>query len=281
MNTPAPSNRFSPALYFLLGGAVVFFVIGYMRTNSEVAALRQERERLNAELQQTRTRLDRVDAKLTALESQARQARSGRPADATGAAPPRQLSTRVLRPAMVQPSPVDTVKVAPRIMRRSWGPEQATGAPDTMAAGDQATAWAPLQQDAGAEWLRLEFAKAVEVAEVRIRETFNPGAIQKVVAVDDGVERPLWEGVEEIRPAPCEFVVPTKGGISARSIVVHLDTARVPGWNEIDAVELVGKDGSRQWAQSATASSSFAEAMPPSLENVAPVLPIPTPTAPQ
>src|SRR5204863_1994729 len=118
--------------------------------------------------------------------------------------------------------------------------EQATGAPDTMIAGDQPTAWAPLQQDGGAEWLRLEFGKTVEVAEVRIRETFNPGAIQKVLAIDGGMERPLWEGVEEIRPAPCEFVVTAKEGISARSIVVHLDTSRIHGWNEIDAVELVG-----------------------------------------
>jgi len=40
---------------------------------------------------------------------------------------------------------------------------------------------------------------------------------------------------------------------------VYLDRRRVPGWNEIDAVELVGRDGSRQWATSAIASSSYAE----------------------
>ena len=39
---------------------------------------------------------------------------------------------------------------------------------------------------------------------------------------------------------------------------VDFDRARVPGWNEIDAVELVGRDGSRQWATSAKASSSYA-----------------------
>jgi len=182
---------------------------------------------------------------------------------------------------MVRPPIVDVLTVPARADRRSWGPEQATGAPNTMVAGDQPTAWAPLQQDAGPEWLRVEFGKAVEVAEVRIRETFNPGAISKVIAVDGGVERVLWEGVEEIRPAPCEFVVTAKGGISTRSIVVHLDTARVSGWNEIDAVELVGKDGSRQWAQSAVASSSFAESLSPPQETVVPVLPIPTPAAPQ
>ena len=38
-----------------------------------------------------------------------------------------------------------------------------------------------------------------------------------------------------------------------------LDTSRVPGWNEIDAVEIVGHDGSRQWASQAAASTSYAD----------------------
>jgi hypothetical protein len=33
----------------------------------------------------------------------------------------------------------------------------------------------------------------------------------------------------------------------------------VPGWNEIDAVELIGRDGSHQWAKQASASSTYAE----------------------
>jgi len=34
-----------------------------------------------------------------------------------------------------------------------------------------------------------------------------------------------------------------------------LDTNRTPGWNEIDAVELIG--GGAQWAKQATASSTY------------------------
>jgi len=48
-------------------------------------------------------------------------------------------------------------------------------------------------------------------------------------------------------------------GVQANQIKVYLDRRRVPGWNEIDAVELIGRDGSRQWATSAMASSSYAE----------------------
>lgn len=144
--------------------------------------------------------------------------------------------------------------------KRHWGPEQATGAPDTMQAGDIVTAWASLMPDAGLEWLLVEYERPVEVAEVRIRETFNPGAVSKVVAVvDKGQERVLWEGQDPTNSAPTDFVVKPKDRVTSNRIKIYLDTTRKPGWNEIDAVELVGADRTRQWATKATASSTFAE----------------------
>ena len=143
---------------------------------------------------------------------------------------------------------------------REWGPEQATGAPNTPTAGDLPTAWASLHPDGGTEWLQVEFDKPVEVAEVLIRETFNPGAISKVVAVDtDNKETTIWEGQAPASAAPTEMVVKASSSVSSNKIKIYLDSNRVPGWNEIDAVQLVGKDGSCQWATTATASSSFAE----------------------
>lgn len=146
----------------------------------------------------------------------------------------------------------------------NWSAMQATGAPDTLEAGDLPTAWASLAADGGPEWLEVEFEKPAAIAEVRIRETFNPGAITKVVAITaDNEESLIWEGQAPPAIAPVEMVLkPTKPATSNR-IKIHLDTTRVPGWNEIDAVELVGKDGSRQWAKNATASSSYADARPP------------------
>ena len=49
------------------------------------------------------------------------------------------------------------------------------------------------------------------------------------------------------------------GAIRAQSVKVYLDTARVPGWNEIDAVQIIGRDGSKQWASASSASSSYAD----------------------
>ena len=75
----------------------------------------------------------------------------------------------------------------------------------------------------------------------------------------DGKEVTLWEGVEPSAQAPVNMRFPAGANVQARSIKVYLDRTRVAGWNEIDAVELIGRDGSRQWATSARASSSFAE----------------------
>lgn len=145
--------------------------------------------------------------------------------------------------------------------KRNWGPEQATGAPDTPNAGDIVTAWAPrTPQGTGVEWLRLQYARPVEIKEVHVRETFNPGAISKVVALAvRGREDVLWEGREPRAAAPTDFVVTPNHPVVSDVIIVYLDRTRVPGWNEIDAVELVGTDGSRQWAMQATASSTYAE----------------------
>jgi hypothetical protein len=141
-----------------------------------------------------------------------------------------------------------------------WSPEQTIGAPDTHRAGDLQTAWASREADGGHEWLKLDYAKAVDLAEVRVRETYNPGAISKVTAIlPDGREAVIWEGEEPPGQAPIETVFEAPANLRAKSVKVYLDTARVPGWNEIDAVELVGRDGTRQWASQAAASSTYAE----------------------
>jgi hypothetical protein len=100
----------------------------------------------------------------------------------------------------------------------------------------------------------------VEVAEVRVRETYNPGAISKISAMlPNGQEMIVWQGIEAPAQAPVDRSFQIPAGIQANEIKVYLDRSRIPGWNEIDAVELVGRDGSQQWAASAVASSSYAE----------------------
>ena len=147
---------------------------------------------------------------------------------------------------------------AQRAREPAWGAGQAVGEPDTVSAGDQRTAWAPATADGGAEWLQLGYEKAVEIAQVKVRETCGAGCIAKVAAVlESGAEVVIWQGRESAGDGVVDAPFNAPPGLTARGVKVYLDTARVPGWNEIDAVELIGRDGSHQWATTAAASSSY------------------------
>jgi hypothetical protein len=145
----------------------------------------------------------------------------------------------------------------------SWSPGQAAGAPDTESHADHPTAWASAAADGGTEWLEVRFEKAVSIRELNIHETFNPGALARIHAVlPDGSLKLLWEGTTPAESESVERSVPIPPGTHGNRIRLELDTRRVPGWNEIDAVELVGTDDSRQWASEATASSYYGAPRP-------------------
>lgn len=124
----------------------------------------------------------------------------------------------------------------------NWSAKQATGPPDTDRAGDCQTAWASKDPDGDEEWLEVAFKKAVAPTKIRIHETFNPGAVVKVEGKDAaGKWRTLWEGAAAPGEAPRWFEVPlTETGWETRELRITFDSDAVPGWNEIDAVELVG-----------------------------------------
>src|SRR4030095_2294776 len=137
------------------------------------------------------------------------------------------------------------------VPKRSCGREQATGAPDTMQSGDIPTAWASKNPDGGVEWLELDYERAVGVDSIRVVESHNPGAISKVAVIrPDGGEETVWQGnlagSGQNELLQSDFKVARN--VQGQKVRVYVDTGRVPGWNEIDAVQPIGKDGTQQWA---------------------------------
>jgi hypothetical protein len=198
-----------------------------------------------------------------------------------------------------QPPALDTESVSPfgaqsLIQLRPgelgpWTAAQVTGAPNTLTMGDYSTAWAAANADANEEWLRVQFTLEADLDRVRVVQSFNPGAITKIAA-----ERSDGQSVvlEEVKPAPggeihaspeavakharhrkqaghpdtpgtppvvAEFAPPAGTSLRTTSVRITIDERKVPGWNEIDAVEIVSRNGARQWAQAAQASSSFGD----------------------
>ncbi|MEM7166949.1 MAG: hypothetical protein AAF581_15905 [Planctomycetota bacterium] len=138
-----------------------------------------------------------------------------------------------------------------------WDVDQFLGEPDSPA-GDHATAWASKEPDGGEEWIEAEFADDFVPDSILIRENFNPGAVVRVEALDASQQwHTVWSGNDPTQEVPGDFIVPGSS-FATRVVRVTLDTKRVKGWNEIDAVGLVV--GNRtHWAVAGGASSSWAE----------------------
>jgi len=95
-------------------------------------------------------------------------------------------------------------RVSAQEEKRPWGPEQATGKPDTPEAGDFQSAWASATQDESDEWLVLEYDTPVWAKAAHIYETYNPGSVVRVTAFTlDDREVEIWS-----RPRPDVFPQP-------------------------------------------------------------------------
>jgi hypothetical protein len=124
-----------------------------------------------------------------------------------------------------------------------WSANQATGAPNVDKYADDGHAWAPKTPDAGIEWLVLTFPKPVHAEEVRVRESCGSGAVIKVEAYDEaGTPHTLWAGNDPTTDLNYLIVKTPKTDYKTEKVKVTLATNVIPGWNEIDAVQLVGSE---------------------------------------
>jgi hypothetical protein len=120
---------------------------------------------------------------------------------------------------------------------------QVTGPPNTDSCGDFPTAWATLSPDSTGV-LTVYFGQLVTPSRIQIYQTFNPGFITQVSVTDilGGVHL-VYEGVPQPDPeCPSILTIPIPNADYAGNVVtITLDQTGSPGgWNEIDAVELIG-----------------------------------------
>lgn len=146
---------------------------------------------------------------------------------------------------------------------------QALGEPNVVGCGDDRLAWSPAISNADGspgifdidDWLVVEFPAYTFIREVRIFESYNPGAI---VAVDlersddpDAVlnifEDQYGNGVGSPCPSSFNIQIEENGGVTPdqwNRVAIYLDTDRIgdgngntdidDDWPEIDAVQVIG-----------------------------------------
>jgi hypothetical protein len=123
---------------------------------------------------------------------------------------------------------------------------RATGAPDTERYGDQETSWASKESDQGIEWIELEYANPVNATALKIRQNLNPGAIISVDLFDEaGSAHNIWQGPDatKYRDSTISWLNLNfeKTAYKTKRVKITLATNAVSGWNEIDAVQLLGE----------------------------------------
>jgi hypothetical protein len=126
----------------------------------------------------------------------------------------------------------------------SWNAEQATGAPNVTECGDNGLAWAA-SNDNSVEWLELAYATPVIPTEIVIHQSYNPSQVIEVDVIDtDGNTYIAWKGIpKSVSSCPDEMTITLEleEKIIVNKIVITVDQSVLNlGWNEIDAVELVG-----------------------------------------
>jgi hypothetical protein len=139
-----------------------------------------------------------------------------------------------------------TYSTEPNNKESSWSPYKMVGKPDVDTYGDNGNAWAPKNPDKGIEWVKLTFPKAVNATAVRIRQSYGPGTVIKIELIDDkGKSHTVWSGVDDTKyePDKIRYFAANfdKTAYKTKSVKITLATNSVQGWNEIDAVQLVGQ----------------------------------------
>jgi hypothetical protein len=126
-----------------------------------------------------------------------------------------------------------------------WGASQAIGSPNTERCGDYQTAWATAGSDS-IEWLIVRYPVAVHVTGINIIQSFNPSQVVQVEllgAFDRTVEVFNQPPIQIDQPCPFFLPIPiekTEGQFDALRITLDQSILGL-GWNQIDAVELVGE----------------------------------------
>ncbi len=124
-----------------------------------------------------------------------------------------------------------------------WAAEDATGPPDTDRCGDYQTAWASAASD-GVSTLVLTYTQSVIPIMINIHQSFNPDQVTEIFVVGDDSNRIVYQNDPQQIDQPCPYIlsVPiTDVGFPVRRLEITVDQSQLGlGWNEIDAVELIG-----------------------------------------
>ncbi len=102
--------------------------------------------------------------------------------------------------------------------------------------------WRAGVPDRGEEWVELRYDQPVFATAVEVYESLHPGAVTRILVRDfDGALHEVWAGQDPNDTCPAVLRADFEPLSFAINIVrIELNTALVPGFNQLDAVKLIG-----------------------------------------
>ncbi len=136
-----------------------------------------------------------------------------------------------------------SAKASSQYGKVEWSASQATGAPNVFACRDDVKAWASYGANTK-EWIELTYDVPVIPTEINIYQNYNPSQVVEVYMTDiDGDEYLVRETKPVAVDCPDTYTIyiDMEKEIYINKVTVVIDQRIMGwGWNEIDAVELVG-----------------------------------------
>jgi hypothetical protein len=126
----------------------------------------------------------------------------------------------------------------------NWAASQATGVPNVEECGDNGLAWASKSYNT-IEWIELTFDIPVKPTEINIYQSFNPSQVAQLEIITSEGEAitVVTEAPQKVSFCPDVYSIELEldKDILINRVRITVDQSVLGlGWNEIDAVELVG-----------------------------------------
>ena len=160
--------------------------------------------------------------------------------------------------------------------KEAFSPEKVLGTPNALPLGQISDdAWIPKKEGSN-EFIEVRFARSLIAQQVTVVENFNPGSITKIEVVDTRGERHVvytneqpGQLPETFRTLQARFPAATYRTIG---VVVTMNTAKVEGINQIDAIGIadVAADMVRQDFKPAAPSEADLATFDSTLVNLGP-----------
>lgn len=127
-----------------------------------------------------------------------------------------------------------------------WSGQQAAGAPNTLTCGDHITAWAVPESDSVESIMLYYYDPPLIPTEINIVQSYNPSQVVKVELLDaygEYSDAMIYESEPKATDeCPYTLSIPVTGiDYLVMGVRITIDQSVLGlGWNEIDAVQLIG-----------------------------------------